>query len=134
MQPAEQNPAQAAKPTATVIPLPRRAPSRRDEREFLPAALEIIETPASPLGPGLDADLAPVGFAPPTDAPAYEVERTKAAMLAQAEQQRSKLRALDQQIAQKRAEADENGATIAKLEAGLPLLAETNEVRRKAMQ
>jgi len=37
--------------TANVIALPRRARrSRRDEREFLPAALEIMETPASPLG------------------------------------------------------------------------------------
>jgi hemolysin D len=226
--------AQAAPPTAKVIALARRAPSRRDEREFLPAALEIIETPASPLGrgiaatlilffliaiawaclgqvdivavaqgkivptgriktiqpleagivsairvkdgnrvaqgdvlveldrtvstaernrvrheltrvrldvarlvalrAGLDGDLAPGSFAPPADAPAYEVERTRAAMLAQAEQQRAKLRALDQQVAQKHAEAEENAATIAKLQAALPLLEETNEVRRKAMQ
>jgi hemolysin D len=33
--------------TAKVIALPRR---NRDERDFLPAALEIIETPASPIG------------------------------------------------------------------------------------
>src|SRR5438045_2172379 len=35
---------------SNVVRLPRRAPSHRDEREFLPAALEIVETPASPLG------------------------------------------------------------------------------------
>lgn len=36
-----------------LIPLPQRAPvvrRNRDEREFLPAALEIIETPVSPAG------------------------------------------------------------------------------------
>jgi len=237
MQPAEQTtahaPPQGARPSATVIPLPRRGPQRRDEREFLPAALEIIETPASPLGrgiaatvilffliaigwaclghvdiiavaqgkivptgrvktiqpldpgivaaihvkdgdkvaqgdvlieldrtiptaernrvwhellrtrldvarlialrAGLDGDLAPVGFSAPSDAPAYEVARTKAAMLAQAEQQKGKVAALDQQIAQKRAEAEENAATIAKLQESLPVLEETYEVRRKAM-
>jgi hemolysin D len=42
-------PAESA--TANVVALPRRArSSRRDELEFLPAALEVIETPASPLG------------------------------------------------------------------------------------
>ena len=46
--------ADAAHPN--VIPLPRRGrPSRRDELEFLPAALEIIETPAPPLGRAIGA-------------------------------------------------------------------------------
>jgi hemolysin D len=44
MKPAEQ------RATAAVVPLRPRAPARRPvEREFLPAALEIVETPASPL-------------------------------------------------------------------------------------
>lgn len=44
--------------TATVVPLPRRVPrARRDELEFLPAALEIIETPASPVGRGIAATI-----------------------------------------------------------------------------
>jgi hemolysin D len=43
---------------ANVVALPRRGrPSRRDELEFLPAALEIIETPASPLGRAIGAAL-----------------------------------------------------------------------------
>jgi len=41
--------------TAKILPLPRRGPSRRDELEFLPAALEIIETPAGPLGRAIGA-------------------------------------------------------------------------------
>lgn len=39
--------ANPAMPTAKVVKLPRR---RKAEREFLPAALEIIETPPSPVG------------------------------------------------------------------------------------
>jgi hemolysin D len=39
--------------TARILPWPRM-PARRDsEREFLPAALEVVETPASPLGRGI---------------------------------------------------------------------------------
>jgi hemolysin D len=223
----------AAAKTAAIIPLPRAAPPRRAEREFLPAALEIVETPASPAGRataaalilffvialawawfgqidivatasgkivptgrvkliqpletgmvtaihvkdgdkvgerqllieldrtvstaernrvghellrarldvarlvalrgGLDADLRPQDFTPPAGAPPYEVTRTRAAMLAQAEQQIAKIASLEQQIAQKRAEAAQVAAMIVKLEAGLPLVEETADVRRKAM-
>ena len=53
MKPAEQR--------GAVVALPRRAPARRrDELEFLPAALEIVETPASPLARGIA--FAIVGF------------------------------------------------------------------------
>jgi hemolysin D len=225
----------AEQSSAQIIPLPPRAKApRRDEREFLPAALEIIETPASPAGraigatliafflialawaclghidiiataqgkivpvghiktiqpletgmvaaihvrdgdkvkegqvlvefdrtistaernrvghellrarldvarlaalrAGLDAEITPVGFEPPPGTPPYEVTRTRAAMMAQAEQQIAKIAALEQQIAQKRAEADGNAAAIAKLEAGLPLVQETADVRQKAMK
>ena len=219
---------------ANVVPLPRRiARSRRDEREFLPAALEIVETPASPVGRAvggtliaffvialawatfghvdiiataqgkivplgrvkviqpletgdataihvrdgdrvregqvlieLDRTVAtaernrvrhdllrsrldvarlvalraaldsrnPADFVPPADAPAYEIARTRAAMVAQADQQATKLAALDQQIAQKAAEGEAIAATIAKLEAGLPLIEETADVREKVMK
>ena len=219
-----------------VIALPGRAAGlRRAEREFLPAALEIIETPASPLGRAIGASLiaffaiavawaclgkvdiiataqgkvvpsgrvkviqpleagtvtaihardgdrvgegqvlveldhvvstaernrvahellgtrldaarltalragldrpnfAPVGFVPPPNAPEHEVARTRAVMLAQAEQQAAKIAALDGQIAQKVAEADEGAAVIAKLEAGLPLLEQSADLREKAMK
>jgi hemolysin D len=41
----------SADQTATVVQLPRRGmASRRDRLEFLPAALEIVETPGPPLG------------------------------------------------------------------------------------
>jgi hemolysin D len=84
---------------------------------------------------GLDAGIiAPIGFEPPADAPAYVVTRTRAAMQAQAEQQAAKIAALDQQIAQKVAEAEENAAVIAKLEAGLPILEESADLREKVMR
>jgi len=70
------------------------------------------------------------GFVPPAGA----IARTRAALLAQAEQQAAKLAALDQQIAQKRAEASAVAAMIVKLESGLPMVEETAEVRRKAVQ
>jgi hemolysin D len=39
--------------TARILPWPRLMIARDAEREFLPAALEVIETPASPLGRGI---------------------------------------------------------------------------------
>jgi membrane fusion protein, hemolysin D len=222
-------------PTGQVLSLPRRRSSRRAESEFLPAAVEIIETPASPVGraiagaliafflialgwacfghidiiataqgkivpvgrvkviqpletgnvtairvsdgdrvrqgqvlveldrtasvadrnriahdllrtrldvvrlvalrAGLDAEVAsPVGFAPPADAPPYDVERTRAAMLAQAEQQAAKIAAFDKQIAQKAAEAEQIATAIAKIEAALPIVVETAQIREKVMR
>jgi hemolysin D len=83
---------------------------------------------------GLDGDLLPVGFSPPAGAPDYQVTRTRAVMTSQAGQQRAKIGALDQQIAQKQAEAESLAATIEKLESGLPLIEEAADVRRKAMK
>jgi hemolysin D len=83
---------------------------------------------------GLDGDLLPVGFDPPAGVPDYQVARTRAVMMSQAGQQRAKIAALDQQIAQKQAEAESLAATIEKLEAGLPLIEETADVRRQAMK
>ena len=235
MKPAEAAASPADKPASSnVVPLKRATPLRRSEREFLPAALEITETPASPVGraiafvliaffliavawaifgridiiataqgkivpvgrikviqpletgmvtaihvkdgdrvregqvlleldrvasraernrirhdylrarldvarlvalrAGIEAGFGTTEFVPPADAPAYEVARTRAFMLAQAEQQAAKIAALDQQIAQKVAEADEIAAVLAKLRAGLPLIAEVADVREKVMK
>ena len=42
----------------TVVPFPRRPPARRDhELAFLPAALEIAETPPSPVGRAIGATI-----------------------------------------------------------------------------
>src|SRR4051794_40817446 len=50
MKPVEAKAAAATPPADNVVPLRRTMPMRRGEREFLPAALEIMETPASPIG------------------------------------------------------------------------------------
>jgi hemolysin D len=73
-------------------------------------------------------------FTPPEDAPAKQVARVRSAMQAHAAAQEAKLSAIDQQIAQKDAEAAGVAANIAKIEASLPLVSEEADVRRKAMQ
>jgi hemolysin D len=47
----------SAEGTARILPWPRLPARANDEREFLPAALEIIETPASPAGRAIAATL-----------------------------------------------------------------------------
>jgi hemolysin D len=106
------------------------AERNRVGHDLLRARLDVARLSA--LRAGLEAGTGPVGFAPPPDAPAYEVARTQAAMLAQASEQAAKLKSLEHQIAQKTAEAEENAAAIAKLQAGLPLVGDLAEVRRKA--
>jgi hemolysin D len=63
-----------------------------------------------------------------------EVARTRATLHAQAAEQLSKLAAVTQQIAQKRAEAQSVQAAIAKIDATMPLLEETADIRRKAKE
>ena len=75
-----------------------------------------------------------VAFAPPSEAPPYDIARTRAAMLAQSEQQAAKIASFDQQIAQKDAEAEQVATAISKLEAGLPLVIETAQIREKVMR
>ncbi|MBR0900705.1 HlyD family type I secretion periplasmic adaptor subunit [Bradyrhizobium tropiciagri] len=72
-------------------------------------------------------------FSAPAEAPAPQVARARAAMIEQAAAQANKVAALDEQIAQKTAEAEEIAATIAKLEASLPFIVEEADVRRNAM-
>jgi hemolysin D len=71
--------------------------------------------------------------APPGAAP-LDVARTRAAMLAQAAEQSAKLSSVIQQIAQKQAEAQSVQAAIAKIDASLPMVQETADIRRKAKE
>jgi len=101
--------------------------------DLMRARLDVARLVA--LRAGLDAGAPnPLGFVPPGDAPPREVERTRAAMLAQAEQQTAKIAAFDQQIAQKAAEAEQIATAIAKIEAALPLVVETAQIREKVMR
>jgi hemolysin D len=108
------------------------AERNRVGHDLLRASLDVARLSA--LRAGLDAGSGPVGFAPPSDAPADEVERARVAMVAQAMEQAAKLASIEQQIAQKNAEAEEIAATIAKLTASLPMVEDLAELRRKAMQ
>jgi hemolysin D len=108
------------------------ADRRRVSYDLLRARLDVARLVA--LRAGLDAGTGLVGFAPPADAPPYEVARTRVAMLAQADQQAAKMATLDQQIAQKDAEAEQVVTAIAKIEASLPFVEETAEIREKVMR
>ncbi|WP_316184267.1 MULTISPECIES: HlyD family type I secretion periplasmic adaptor subunit [unclassified Bradyrhizobium] len=70
----------------------------------------------------------PAGVAPP------ELARADATLRAQAAEQLSKLAGVIQQIEQKRAEAQSVQAAIAKIDATMPLVEETAEIRRKAKE
>ncbi|MGJ4927438.1 HlyD family type I secretion periplasmic adaptor subunit [Bradyrhizobium sp. HKCCYLS2038] len=70
----------------------------------------------------------------PEGAAPTDVARTRAALQAQAAEQLSKLASNLQQIAQKRAEAQSIEATIAKIDAALPFLQETADIRRNAKE
>src|SRR4051812_41320043 len=86
------------------------AERNRAANDYLHARLDAARLKA--LRAGLEGDLMPVDFSPPPAAPEYLVQRTRAVMLSQAGQQRAKIASLDQQIAQKVAEADSLAATI----------------------
>jgi hemolysin D len=112
----------------------RTAKAERDKiaHDLLEARLDTAQLQALKAGLG-GAD--PLGaFVPPDGAPQILVERTRADLAARAAEQAAKLATLDQQIAQKKAEGDEIAATVAKLQASTPILAEQVEVRRQAMQ
>ncbi|GLH77084.1 HlyD family type I secretion periplasmic adaptor subunit [Bradyrhizobium sp. SSBR45G] len=81
------------------------------------------------------ADLAELRpLAVPEGASPTDVARTRAALQAQAAEQQSKLASNLQQIAQKRAEAQSIEAAIAKIDATLPFLQETADIRRNAKE
>jgi hemolysin D len=70
----------------------------------------------------------------PEGAAAADIARARATLQAQAGEQLSKLASVTQQIEQKRAEAQSVQAAIAKIDATMPLLEETADIRRKAKE
>ena len=63
-----------------------------------------------------------------------DIARTKSSMKAQAAEQGAKLASINRQIEQKLAESQSINATIAKIDASLPLVEEGASIRRKAME
>jgi hemolysin D len=70
----------------------------------------------------------------PAGASDADVTRTRSSMKAQAAEQLAKLASINRQIEQKMAESQSVTATIAKIDATLPLVEEEATVRRKAME
>ncbi len=99
--------------------------------ELLSVQLDVARLKA--LRAGIEVGAA-AEFTPPLDASPYQIARTRAAMLAQANQQASKLASIEQQIAQKGAEEEETAIVIAKLKTSLPFVEETADIREKLMR
>jgi hemolysin D len=76
----------------------------------------------------------PRDLAAPAGASEADLARTRSSMKAQAAEQLAKLAAITQQVEQKLAESQSVTATIAKIDATLPLVEEEANVRRKAME
>ena len=106
------------------------AERRRVSHDLLSAQLDVARLSA--LRAVLESD-APPQLDPPSTAGVRDIERTRAAMVAQAAEQAAKLAAVTQQIAQKLAETEGINATIAKLDSTMPFVQETAAIRRNAM-
>jgi hemolysin D len=109
-----------------------QAERKRVAQDLFLAQLDMARLSA--LRESFDTLNAPHDLAAPAGAGLADVVRTRSAMLAQALEQQTKMASIDQQIAQKNAEADSVIAAIAKIDASLPLIEETASVRRKAME
>ena len=76
----------------------------------------------------------PAQFEPPDGATESDVLNSRAAMQAHSNEQSSRISALDQQIAQKQAEAEGVTATIEKLNATIPVLEEKEKLRLQLLE
>lgn len=109
-----------------------QAERRRVNQDLAASLLDVARLSA--LRRSLDDLAAPHDLDAPAGASEVEIARTRSAMLAQAAEQIAKLASVNQQIDQKRADAQSVTAAIAKIDATLPLLEETATVRKKAME
>ena len=107
------------------------AEKRRAAHDLLSAQLDVARLSA--LRAVLDNSDALPRLDPPHAASVLEVERTRAAIMAQSAEQAGKVASIVQQIEQKDAETESINATIAKIDASLPFVEETATIRRKAM-
>jgi hemolysin D len=98
---------------------------------LLQSQLEAAQLKA--LKAGIENGDAAILFTPPSSALLSMIERARSAVAARDNAQSAKCAGLARQIAGKSAEAEEITATIGKLQASLPLLAEQAEVRKQAM-
>ncbi len=110
-------------PTAT------QADRDRLARDLAQTQLEVARLDA--LKRTAETGGAPGSLIAPPGANPDDVEQARAALRAQIDQQSAKVAALDQQISEKQAEEAEVAATIAKLNASMPMLAEKERLHHK---
>jgi hemolysin D len=106
------------------------AERRRTAKDLLKSELDVARLSA--LRTSVPSE--PLRLVPPAGASDVEIAKAKAAMTAQANEQEQKLASLDKQIAEKFAESETIAASIAKLQASLPMVRDEAEVREKAMK
>src|SRR5712672_3125415 len=101
------------------------------ERDHLRSDLVAAQLDVARLGAALSEGPDPVAnFSPPEGASPALVAMQRRFLMSQVAENRAKLAALDRQRAQKEAERATTAATIAKLDATIPLLAEKVDVRK----
>ena len=108
------------------------AECRRVRQDLIASQLDVARLQA--LRESFENLRSPRDIEGPAGVSETDVGRTRSTMLAQAAEQVAKLASVDRQIEQKHAEAQSVLAAIAKIDASLPLLEESAEIRRKAMQ
>jgi len=101
------------------------------ERDHLKSDLIAAKLDVARLRAALGGGANPLeDFRPPEDATPELIEMNRQFLISQIAEQQAKLGALDRQIAQKEAERGTTAATIAKLEATIPVLAQRVDVRK----
>ena len=101
------------------------------ERDHLKSDLIAARLDVARLRAALGGGANPLeAFRPPEDASPVLIEMNRQFLISQTAEQQAKLAALDRQIAQKEAERGTTGASIAKLEATIPVLAQRVDVRK----
>ena len=109
-----------------------QAERRRVSQDLISAQLDSSRLSA--LRAGFDRLESVSDLAAPVGASDLDLVRTRAAMQAQAAEQLAKMASVNRQIEQKRAEAESVSAAVAKIDASLPLVEQTANIRRQAMQ
>jgi hemolysin D len=109
-----------------------QAERRHVAQDLVASQLDVARLTA--LHDSFELGTAPRELAAPPEAAASDIARTRSSMTAQASEQLAKLASINQQIDQKLAESQSVTATIAKIDATLPLVEEEASVRRKAME
>jgi hemolysin D len=122
----------AGDPLIELDPTQAEADRTRFERGLLQARLDRSRLEG--LRRAWQSDTPPALVDPPDNASPAQLDATAAAMWAQAAEQAEKLAGLAQQITEKQAEGNEATATLAKLQASLPIVAKQEELRRQLMQ